>query len=119
MKYGDLSSIVQLGVGLHIGTAVLQMYGELGIAPLERRISRIRRLFQGPEPERPPRELEEELNIVESRYGLFKIEFFREYRWCVVLNTAVAVLLATALIVIAVKADDPISTGYEWFPVFV
>jgi hypothetical protein len=118
MKYGDLSSIVQLGVGLHVGTAVLQLYGELGIAPLERRISRIRRLFRTPEPERPSPELEEELNWVESRYQLFKIEFFREYRWCVILNTAVALVLAALLVVIAFKADDEISDGYEWFAIF-
>ena len=115
MKYGDLSSIVQLGVGLHVGTALLQLYGELGIAPLERRISRIRRLFRLPEPERPSRELEEELNWIESRYELFKIEFFREYRWCVALNTAVAFVLAALLVVIALKADDQISV---WFAVF-
>jgi hypothetical protein len=118
MKYGDLSSIVQLGVGLHVGTAVLQLYGELGIAPLERRISRIRRLFWVPESERPPRELEEELNWVESRYELFKIEFFREYRWCVVLNSVVALVLCILLIAIALKADDQISDGYEWFAIF-
>lgn len=118
MKYGDLSSIVQLGVGLHVGTAVLQLYGELGIAPLERRLSRIRRLFTLPEPERPSRELEEELSWVESRYELFKIEFFREYRWCVALNTAVALVLAVLLIAIALKADDQIMDGYAWFAVF-
>jgi len=112
MKYGDLSSIVQLGVGLHVGTAVLQLYGELGIAPLERRITRIRRLFRVPEPERPSRELEEELNWVESRYELFKIEFFREYRWCVALNSIVALVLAVLLVVIALKADDQIADGY-------
>jgi len=117
MKYGDLSSIVQLGVGLHVGTAVLQLYGELGIAPLERRISRIRRLFRVPEPERPSHELEQELNWVESRYGLFKIEFFREYRWCVALNSVVAIVLAALLVVIAVRADNQISDGYEWFAV--
>ena len=31
MKYGDFSSLVQLGAGLHIGTAFLQVYGELGV----------------------------------------------------------------------------------------
>ncbi|MEY9591406.1 hypothetical protein ABIA06_003697 [Bradyrhizobium yuanmingense] len=117
MKYGDLSSIVQLGVGLHIGTAVLQLYGELGIAPLERRISRLRMLFRAPEPERPSPELEEELNWVEARYDLFKIEFFREYRWCVVANTVVAVALAALLVAIAILADREIADGYEWFPV--
>ena len=53
MKYGDLSSVVQLGVGLHVGGAVLQLFGELGV-PLERRIARIRGLFRLPEAERPP-----------------------------------------------------------------
>ena len=117
MKYGDLSSIVELGVGLHVGTAVLQLYGELGVAPLERRIARIRKLFLLPnEAERPSKELEEELNIVESRYELFKIDFFRQYRWCVALNSAVALVLTVLLIVIAVKADDPMN-GSEWFAV--
>ena len=117
MKYGDLSSIVQLGVGLHVGTAVLQLYGELGIAPLERRILRIKKLFQLPKSQRPSHELEEELSWVESRYELFKIEFFREYRWCVILSSVVAVILAVFLVVIAVKADDQILDGYELFAV--
>jgi uncharacterized integral membrane protein len=117
MKYGDLSSVVQLGVGLHVGTAVLQLYGELGAPPLERRIARIRSLFRLPEAERPPRSLEEELDQLESRYELFKIEFFNRYRWCVAVNSIVAFVLAVFLIVIAVKADDVILDGYEWFAV--
>jgi hypothetical protein len=117
MKYGDLSSVVQLGVGLHVGTAVLQLFGELGVAPLERRIARIRSLFRMPEAERPPRSLEEELDQLESRYEIFKIDFFNQYRWCVAINSIVAVVLAVFLIIIAVKADDVIRGGYEWFAV--
>src|SRR5262245_44387683 len=117
MKYGDLSSIVQLGVGLHVGTAVLQVFGEFGVAPLERRIARIRSLFRLPDPERPPQSLEEELDQLESRYELFKIDFFNQYRWCVVIYTIVAAVLAVFLIVIAVKADEVILDGYEWFAV--
>src|SRR6266404_1882712 len=71
-----------------------------------------------PESGRPSRELEEELNWVESRYELFTIEFFREYRWCVALNSIVALVLAVLLVVIALKADDQIADGYEWFAVF-
>jgi hypothetical protein len=71
-----------------------------------------------PEGERPSAELEEELNWVESRYELFKIEFFREYRWCVALNSVVALVLAAVLVVIAVKADDSIQQGHEWIAVF-
>jgi hypothetical protein len=48
MKNGDLSSVVQLGVGLHVGTAVLQIFADFGVTPLERRIARVRTLFQLP-----------------------------------------------------------------------
>lgn len=115
MKYGDLASIVQLGVGLHVGTAVLQLYGELGFAPLERRLSRIKRLFLLPEAERPPVELEEELDQLEGRYELFKIDFFNRYRWCVAVNSIVAAALAVFLIIIAIKADDKISGNWGYF----
>jgi len=117
MKYGDISSIVQLGVGLHVGTALLQLFGELSTAPLERRIARVRSLFRLPEADRPPKDLEEELDRLESRYELFRIEFFHQYRWCVVINSIVAAVLAIFLIIIAVKADDVIREGYEWFAV--
>jgi hypothetical protein len=117
MKYGDLSSVVQLGVGLHVGSAVLQLFGELGVAPLERRIARIRRLFGLPEAQRPPQSLKEELDQLESRYELFKMDFFNQYRWCVAINSIVALVLAVFLIIIALKADDVILDGYEWFAV--
>jgi hypothetical protein len=117
MKCGDLSSVVQLGVGLHVGTAVLQLYSELGMAPMERRLARIRGLFKVPEADRPSRELEEELDRLEGRYGLFKISFFKQYRWLVAANSAVAMVLAVFLTIIACKADDLILDGYEWFAV--
>jgi len=117
MKYGDLSSIVQLGVGLHVGTAVLQLYSELGMAPMERRLARIRGLFKLPEGECPSAELREELDRLEGRYGLFKISFFKQYRWFVAANSIVAVILAAFLIVIACKAGDDILKQYEWFVV--
>jgi hypothetical protein len=117
MKYGDLSSIVQLGVGLHVGTAVLQLYGELAFVPLTRKISRIRSLFRIAEAERPPRELEEELDRLESDFELFKIQFFRRYRWCIGGNSIIALVLAAFLIIIATKAEDVIGRDYEWFAV--
>jgi hypothetical protein len=117
MRYSDLSSVVQLGVGLHVGTAVLQLYGEFGMAPLERRLGRVRSLFRLPEAERPPKELEEQLDRLESRYDLFKIEFFAQYRWCVAFNSIVAGILAVLLTIIAIKAETVIEDGYEWFVV--
>jgi hypothetical protein len=88
-----------------------------GATPLERRIGRIRTLFNLPEHERPPANLGEELDQLESRYELFKIDFFNKYRWCVKANSIVAALLAVLLIVIAIKAEDVILDGYEWFAV--
>ena len=117
MKYGDLSSIVQLGVGLHVGTAVLQLYTELGIKPLEQKIARIRSLFLVENAaERPPDALREELDRLESRYELFKIEFFREYKWCVGLMTGVACLLAIFLVMIAAWAEVTIEGAWYCFP---
>ena len=119
MKYADLSTIVQLGVGLHLGTAVLQMYSELGMAPMERRLTRIRDLFKLPEGQCPSSELREELDRLVGRYGLFKIGFFKRYRWLVAVNSSIAAILAAFLIVIACKAGDNIGEGYEWFVVIV
>lgn len=114
MKYGDFSSLVQLGVGLHVGTVILQMYGELGMAPLARVFTRTRNLFLAPHNERPPQELEEELDALESKFEIFKIQFFQEYRRYVIYNSIAAVALAIILVIIAFKAEDKIEDGWEW-----
>jgi hypothetical protein len=118
MRYGDFSSLVQLGVGLHVGTAILQLYGDIGVQPLVRTISRTRSLFTVPEQERPPKELEDELDRLESRYEIFRIRLFKEYRRYVLANSIVALLLAILLAVLAFKADDLITGGWESLPPF-
>jgi hypothetical protein len=117
MKYGDFSSLVQLGVGLHIGTAVLQLYGELGVQPLLRAIGRTRSLFSGSESERPPKEIEDDLDRLEGRYEIFKIRLFNEYKKYVLANSVVALALAITLTVLAFNADDLISE--TWQPVTI
>jgi hypothetical protein len=114
MKYGDFASLVQLGVGLHVGTALLQLYGELGVEPLARALERTRSLFAAPQEERPPQSIEEELEQLESRYQIFKIRLFQEYRKYVFINLGVAGALAVILIVLAFKADHQITDGWEW-----
>jgi hypothetical protein len=114
MKYGDFSSLVQLGVGLHVGTALLQIYGELGVAPLVRTIGRVRSLFLAPEGERPPKVLEDELDRLESKYEIFRIRLFQEYRKYVRINSIVATALAIILVIITYKAQDDVSPGYNW-----
>lgn len=119
MKYGDLASLVQLGVGLHVGTALLQLYGELGVAPLARALRRTRNLFLAPEDERPSKVIEEELDRLEGKYEVFKIRLFKEYRKYVYFNLAVAGILAIILVVVAYKAEDAIQLGWEWTAVAI
>jgi len=114
IKYGDFSSLVQLGVGLHVGTALLQLYGELAVKPLTRTLGRTRSLFLAPQDERPPKAIEEELEELESRYEIFKIQLFYEYRWYVFFNLVVAVVLAITLVILAYKAEDPITEDWFW-----
>ncbi|CCD89196.1 membrane protein of unknown function [Bradyrhizobium sp. ORS 285] len=113
MKYADFSSVVQLGVGLHVGTAVLQLYGELGLQPLNRALARINSLFLAPEHERPAKELEDELLSLEGKYEIFKIRLSKEFEKYILGNSFVAITLAVILVVLAYKADDPISEGWE------
>jgi hypothetical protein len=119
MKYGDFSSVVQLGVGLHVGTALLQLYGEFGTQPLARALGRTRSLFLLPNAERPPKKIEDELDRLESKYEIFKIQLFHEYRKYVFINSTVALILAVILMVLAFKADDPITDRLEWITVII
>lgn len=103
MKYGDFSSLVQLGVGLHLGTALLQMYGDLGEAPFKRQLARIRMLVTAAD---PSSSLRDGLRSLEGDYEIFKIQFFNEYRKYIKINAAVAVLLVIVLALISFKNDD-------------
>jgi hypothetical protein len=57
----------------------------------------------------------EELDLLESRYELFKIEFFQEYKWCVGLTAGVACVLAIFLVMIAAWAEATIERDWDWF----
>ena len=103
MKYGDFSSLVQLGVGLHLGTALLQFYGDIGMAPLVRKLARIRQIV---EDERVSAEIRASLYELESDYEIFKIQFFNEYKFYIKWNAAVAVFLVACLCFISFKNDE-------------
>ena len=51
---------------------------------------------------------------MESRYEIFKIQLFYEYRWYVFFNLVVAVVLAITLVILAYKAEDPITEDWFW-----
>jgi hypothetical protein len=88
MKYGDFSSLVQLGVGIHLGTALLQLYGELGVQPLVRTIARIESLFV--DETELPKDVEDELRRLECDFDIFKIRLFNEYKSFVKLRGCVS-----------------------------
>ncbi|WP_314959020.1 hypothetical protein [Bradyrhizobium cosmicum] len=116
MKYGDFASIVQLGVGLHIGTAVLQLYGEIGAEPLVRALSRIRTSIDDLDQARG-REARDEYEQLASDYEIFKIRLFNEYKNYIKINSLVASTLFVLLVAIAFKNDDPIEG--EWMMVTI
>jgi hypothetical protein len=104
MNYGDFGGLVQLGIGLHIGTALFQLYGEIGVQPLERILRRVRELTAEPK----AAHLAEELEDVETDFDVFKIQLFNEYRHYLVINSVVAVLLIAILIAITFAANAAI-----------
>lgn len=107
MNYGDLSSIVQLGVGLHLGTALLQLYGELGLQSMNRSIDRINELQEAHSEKIT--EHHEEIEEVDLEYRLFKIKLANEYKKYVVMNAVVAFVLALILVYISFNSLMPAS----------
>ncbi len=108
MKYGDFSSLVQLGVGLHAGTALLQLYGDIGVQPFVRTLERIRELV-GTDDAAPA--LKEQLEDLSSDFAIFRIELFNEFKKYVKYNFCAAAILIVILVVISYKAQDDISDG--------
>jgi len=105
MKYGDFSSLVQLGVSLHLAMVAIQHYGDIGAGPLAHTIERIRRACAGPG-KRPSPELASELDALEADFKKFKLRMFAEFKEYWAINTATAVVLGGFLALISWKADD-------------
>jgi hypothetical protein len=104
MKYGDFSSLVQLEVGLHVGTALLQLYGEIGIQPFVRALHRIQELVDTGD----AAALKEQLEDLSSDLAIFRIELFNEFKKYVKVNFCTALILIAILIIISYKAEDDI-----------
>jgi hypothetical protein len=111
MKYGDFSSLVQLGVGLHIGTAILQLYGEIGAEPLVRTLARIKALVTEPAGAALAG-AKADYEQLASDYEIFKIRLFNEYKRYIKINSTVAVLLTILLTAISFKSDDTIERDW-------
>ncbi|TCM62358.1 hypothetical protein [Rhizobium sp. BK068] len=116
MHFGDFSSVVQLGVGLHLGTALLQIYGEVGLQPMVRSIVRMQNVAD--DPNHPPdEEHRDELDSLVSRFEVFKIQMFTEYKKYLVINSIVSFILVGILVFISYRSSEQISP--QWSIVFV
>ncbi len=117
MRYGDFSSLVQLGVGLHAGTALLQIYGEIGIQPLVRTLGRVRSLVKDSDP------LNEsavaDFDQLEADFDIFRIQLFNEFKKYVVINFSMAAMLIVILIVVSYNAQEPLPDTLSVFFVFI
>ncbi|MBQ8102226.1 MAG: hypothetical protein IJ127_04865 [Afipia sp.] len=114
MKYGDFSSLVQLGAGVHAGTALLQLYGEFGLQPVERAMARIKDVLQEDATDKS-NTLRARLDQLEGELAIFRIKLFNEYKKYVKINFVVAILLMGCLAFISFVFDDEISFGVALF----
>jgi hypothetical protein len=109
MKVQDFFSVVQLGVGIHAGTAILQLSGELGIAPVERRVAALQSWLQ--EEKETGHDLEDEndkLSIIRSDITVYRIRYEKLYRRSVGWTFTFGCVLAIGLAVMSFIADAQI-----------
>jgi hypothetical protein len=110
MKVQDFFSIVQLGVGIHVGTAILHLIGEFGVAPVERRIENIAMWLREESAAGIKLEdEEEELKDIQLLVHIYKTEYTNEYRKLAIGMIGVAGVLAFALAIMSFVADSDIS----------
>lgn len=118
MIYGDFAGLVQLGIGLHLGTALLETFGQFDAAPLERRLRRLHQVLlrQASKQKNSATDVQdrkEKLDDLEESIAgtLFELEVFRlglesEYKNWAILNTFCAVILVATLIFIAFRDEQ-------------
>jgi len=107
MKYDDFASLIQLGVGLNVGTAVLQLYAEIGLQPIVRTLDRIKRLAKDNTTVHD--QCGEELDLIEGQFEVFRIRLFNQYRFSLIINAVAALALVAILIFISFAAESEIS----------
>jgi hypothetical protein len=114
MEYGDFSGLVQLGIGLHLGAALLQLYGEIGFQPLVRVIDRIDSIISGDEGHNN-KDLISEKEELKSEFDIFKIQLFNEYRHYMYVNTVVAGILLILVIYMSYMPDETLDYVFSIF----
>lgn len=113
MNLSEFSSVLQLGVGLHAGTALLQSILEFASAPIFARVDRlvkvaelrVERLRKANKPAEEAYEILSELNDIRGLLALKRVQFFHEYKLAAGANAIVAVALYGFLCWAALQAD--------------
>ena|ERR1035441_4024395 len=109
MTLGDFSSVVQLGVGLHAGTALLQSIAEMTASPLSRRLSRLHQIAALKLRSNPnAQDLYDHASDLIGDLEIKKVQFFNEYKEVVAVNGAFAIALALLLAFIAFSFSEEI-----------
>ena len=99
MKLVDFSSLIQLGVGLHAGTAFLQFVSEFANVPLSKKLQRLHNIIvEKSKKNEAYREMTEGILDLISDLDLKIVQIFNEYKVAVIINILVAAIL-TALLV--------------------
>jgi hypothetical protein len=119
MQYGDFLSIVQLGVGLHAGTALLQLYGEIGLQPLMRSMKRIKSLLDLPENTQNHDDCHEEFADLRGKISVFEIQLNNEYKTYILINFTVAVILILLMIILTYQSQAAVSEKAIGLTVFI
>lgn len=111
MNVQDFYSIVQLGVGIHAGTAILQISGELGVAPVEKKVANIKEWLRE-EKDRgfQLEEIEDKLNLIKIDLSVFRSNYDRLYRGSVHWTFGFGCLLTLMLVLMSFFAEVKIST---------
>jgi hypothetical protein len=106
----DFFTVVQLGVGIHAGTAILQLSGEFGIAPVERRVDNIARwLGEEREENNILSEQEDQLKAIKARIYIYKLQYAYVYRKQVYIMLGFAAGLLFCLDIMSFVAEADIS----------
>lgn len=122
MQLSDFSSVLQLGVGLHAGTVLLQAIFEFASAPMTAKLERFAKFAalrrdkmtkRGDDPT-AIEEVEGRILDAQSSLEVKKVQFFNEYKTAAKINTAVSVLLFCLLVWAAIK---PAHDVYWWLQV--
>lgn len=109
MIVSDLFPIVQLGVGLHGGTALFQSFFELAGTPLANRAARLAQLAEVKARRNP--KFQDQLDRANDLLGdleIVRLNFHREYKQLVLVNGGFAICLVLALSVMSFCARETI-----------